>query len=394
MHNVLSDLFQVWKTGESASLATVVSTYRSAPLPPGTSMLIGGDHVTGSVSGGCVESDVYEAGRLILEGAPPKRVQYGVSDADAYAVGLTCGGEIDIFLGEINRQSFPELNEVVNAVKEHKPVAIALIVAGSDVLLGRRLVVTPRKLFGSTGSAALDKRIAEAAQQSLLSGDSQLIDCSLVEGGVQVFIEAIVPTPRLLIFGATEFASALARMAAAAKYRVTVCDARGTFITRERFPDADDIVVDWPHRYLAAESAAGRIDSRTAVCVLTHDPKFDVPLLELALRLPNIGYIGVMGSRRTHADRSERLTAAGVTADEQRKMASPLGLDIGATSPTETAVSILAEIIAARSGRTGRRLKNCTGPIHNARTDEFTHRVPVCPDGYSKAGSPVSLDIR
>jgi xanthine dehydrogenase accessory factor len=357
-------------------------------------MMIGADTVAGSVSGGCVESDVYETGKLILEGAPPIRGKYGVSDADAHSVGLTCGGEIDIFLSEINQFSFPELKEVVNAVAEYEPVAIALVVAGSDVLLGRRLVVTPRKSFGSTGCAEIDKGLAEAARQSLVSGDSQLIDCSVAEGEIQVFIEAIVPMPRLLIFGATEFASALARMATAAKYRVTVCDARSAFTTRERFPEADDIVVDWPHRYLAAESAAGRIDSRTAVCVLTHDPKFEVPLLELALGISNIGYIGVMGSRRTHADRAERLAAAGVTADEQRKMSSPLGLDIGATSPTETAISILAEIIASRSGRSGRRLKNCTGPIHNARVDESAFARPGCPDGYSTAGNAASLDIR
>jgi xanthine dehydrogenase accessory factor len=182
---------------------------------------------------------------------------------------------------------------------------------------------------------------------------------------MQVFCTSYAPKPRMLVFGAIDFAAAVARMGTFLGYRVTVCDARPIFATRARFPDADEVVVQWPHRYVAEQAAAGAIDARTVLCVLTHDPKFDVPLLTTALRLPEVAYIGAMGSRRTSEDRLVRLRAAGVTEAELSRMASPVGLDLGARTPEETAVSIAAEIIAARWGGSGERLTTRGGRIHH-----------------------------
>ena len=182
--------------------------------------------------------------------------------------------------------------------------------------------------------------------------------------GMRVFVWAFAPKPRLLVFGAIDFAAAVARVGAFLGYHVTVCDARPVFATTSRFPEADEVVVDWPHRYLGAEHEAGRLDPRTVVTVLTHDPKFDVPLLEVALRLPEVAYVGAMGSRRTHDDRLERLREAGLTEAELERLSSPIGLDLGARTPEETAISIAAEIIAGRWGGSGQRLGVTDGRIH------------------------------
>jgi xanthine dehydrogenase accessory factor len=169
----------------------------------------------------------------------------------------------------------------------------------------------------------------------------------------------------MLVFGAIDFAAAVARIGGFLGYHVTVCDARPVFATRSRFPSADTVEVQWPHKYLKAEVAAGRIDERTVICVLTHDPKFDVPLLEVALRLEHVAYVGAMGSRRTHEDRLARLREAGLSEEEIGRLSSPIGLDLGARTPEETAVSIAAEIIALRWGGHGRRLADVSGPIHH-----------------------------
>ena len=187
---------------------------------------------------------------------------------------------------------------------------------------------------------------------------------------MEVFVASYAPRPRMLVFGAIDFAAAVAQQGSFLRYRVTVCDARPVFATPARFPTADEVVVEWPHRYLAAQAAAGGIDARTVICVLTHDPKFDVPLLEVALRLPEVAYIGAMGSRRTHEDRLARLREAGLTDEELGRMSSPIGLDLGARTPEETAVSIAAEIIAGRWGGTGDRLSVIDGRIHSHSTFE------------------------
>ena len=185
---------------------------------------------------------------------------------------------------------------------------------------------------------------------------------------MRVFVAAYAPRPRMLVFGAIDFAAAVATVGSFLGYRVTVCDARPVFATGSRFPAADEVVVEWPHRYLAAEAEAGRIDPRTVICVLTHDPKFDVPVLEVALRLPELAYVGAMGSRRTHEDRLERLREAGLGKAELTRLSSPIGLDLGARTPEETAVSIAAEIVALQWGGHGQRLQDTAGPIHHHTT--------------------------
>ena len=369
MRDVIDRLHGWWTDGKAVALATVVGTYRSAPRQPGASMLVGpGGEAVGSVSGGCVEGAVYELGQEVLDSHRPVLQRYGVSDDDAFAVGLTCGGIIDLFVEEVDRETFPQLGAVAEAVAAEEPVAVATVVVGPPERLGARLVVWPDRVDGTTGSARLDDAVSDDARGLLDSGRNGTLHYG-VDGqrrgeGLDVFVESFAPAPRMIVFGAIDFAAAVARMGAFLGYRVTVCDARPVFATESRFPGANEVVVDWPHRYLAAEAAAGRVDGRTALCVLTHDPKFDVPLLEVALRLPEVGYIGAMGSRRTHDDRRARLLERGVTEVELARMSSPMGLDLGGRTPEETAVSIAAELVATHWGGAGVRLADRAGPIH------------------------------
>src|SRR6201997_4880811 len=364
----------IWRGGQTAGLGTVVRTFRSAPRPPGASMLVAPDgSVTGSVSGGCVEGAVDELATEVAKTGTPRLERYGVSDGDAFAVGLTCGGVIDVFVESMSRATFPELGAVADDIDEHRPVAIATVIAHPDARwIGRRLVVRPdpsSQVAGSLGSARADAAVADDARGLLAVGRSEVLeygpDGQRLGEGMEVFVSSYAPSPRMLVFGAIDFAAALALQGSFLGYQVTVCDARSLFATRARFPTADHVVVDWPHRYLAAQAEAGAIDESTVICVLTHDPKFDVPVLEVALRLPQIGYVGAMGSRRTHEDRMDRLRAAGLTDAELSRMSSPIGLDLGARTPEETAVSIAADIIAKRWGGGGRPLTQIAGRIHH-----------------------------
>jgi xanthine dehydrogenase accessory factor len=223
-------------------------------------------------------------------------------------------------------------------------------------------------MAGSLGSDRADAAVFDDALGLLAAGHNATLtygpDGERRGEGMRVFVWAFAPAPRMLVFGAIDFAAAVARVGAFLGYHVTVCDARPVFATNSRFPDADEVVVKWPHKYLAEETEAGRIDGRTVICVLTHDPKFDVPVLELALRLPEVAYVGAMGSRRTHDDRLNRLREAGLTDEELARMSSPIGLDLGARTPEETAISIAAEIVSHRWGGTGDRLSATDGRIH------------------------------
>ncbi|MEU9859902.1 XdhC/CoxI family protein [Streptomyces sp. NPDC047971] len=376
MRDVMEPLLSWWTEGRAAAVATVVATHASAPRRPGAAMLVGpAGEAVGSVSGGCVEGAVYELGREALAGAPPVLQRYGVSDGGAFEVGLTCGGTLDVFVEKVDRRSFPQLAEVAETVRAGRPVAVATVIAGPPERLGRRLVLLPDRVAGSTGSERLDRLVRQDARALLEAGRSSVLrydargacrdgDPDAAGAGIRVFVESFAPPPRMIVFGAVDFAAALARTGSLLGHRVTVCDARPVFATAARFPGAWEVVVEWPHRYLRAEAEAGRIDGRTALCVLTHDHKFDVPLLEVALRLPDVGYIGAMGSRRTHLDRWDRLTAAGLTEAELKRLCSPIGLDLGAQTPEETAVSIVAEIIATKGGGSGLPLTDRPGAIH------------------------------
>ncbi|WP_433385494.1 XdhC family protein [Actinoplanes sp. CA-142083] len=380
MRDVLDDLERWWADGETVGMATVVATWKSAPRRAGATMLAGpGGQVVGSLSGGCVEGAVYELAREAALTGVAGLHSFGVSDDDAFAVGLTCGGVLDVFVEPVDRARFPQLGEVAVAIRAGRPVATATWVAGPET--GRRIVTGPDFAQGeppvgtdfAQGGPSTDPGFARGGRPigSDFAGVEPRIREMLrrgrtgifLHGESTVFVAAHQPPPRMIIFGATEFVATLARTGKFLGYRVTVCDARPLFATAPRFPAADEVVVEWPHRYLSAEAEAGRIDERTVVCVLTHDPKFDLPALETALRLP-VAYVGAMGSRRTHLQRTAQLRDRGLPAEALARLASPLGLDIGAQTPEETAVSIAAELILLRNGGTGRRLSSLDGPIH------------------------------
>ncbi len=379
MREVLDELMQWYDAGDTVGMGTVVATFQSAPRPAGASMLVGpGGEAVGSVSGGCVEGAVYELAGEVVASGDAQLQRYGISDDDAFAVGLTCGGILDVYVEKVDRESFPELEAIAHDVREGRPVAVATVVEHPDpAWIGRRMIVHPgpdgpaeTRIEGSIGSTRADDAVADDALGLLAQGRNATLtygpDGERRGEGLRVFVWAFAPAPRMLVFGAIDFAAAVAEVGHFLGYHVTVCDARPVFATATRFPEADEVIVDWPHRYLTAEIEAGRIDERTVVCVLTHDPKFDVPLLEVALRMPRVAYVGAMGSRRTHDDRTDRLREIGLDTEDLSRLSSPIGLDLGARTPQETAISIAAEIIAGRWGGSGERLAERPGRIHHA----------------------------
>ncbi len=367
----LDQVLQWYAAGVPVTTATVVATWRSAPRQPGATMVRGPDgEVVGSVSGGCVEAAVYAVCEEVAEGGTPRLERYGVSDDDAGAVGLTCGGILDVFVQRVDPASCPDLNSLAQARRAGAPVALATLIDSPDrSRIGRQIVLQTETHCGGFGSDRLDAALVDDARGLLALGQTAVLAYG-PEGerrgsGTRIFVQSFVPRPRLIVFGAIDFAAAVAQVGDFLGYRVTVCDARPLFATTARFPAADEVVVNWPHRYLTAEQEGGRLDGRTVVVVLTHDPKFDVPALQVALRLPGLAYVGAMGSRRTHEDRLARLREAGLDAESLARLRSPIGLDIGARTPQETAISIAAEIIADRWGGGGRPLGGLSGPIHH-----------------------------
>ena len=370
MRDILDPIAKWWAAGETFGLATVVRTFSSAPREPGAALaVVAGGEVLGSVSGGCVEGAVYELAGEVIESGQPVLQTYGVSDNDAFAVGLTCGGIIDIFVEPVNRERFPELGAIAAAVRADAPLAVATVIDGPGKI-GARRIIWPAGEPGPGSDQTLgagdrlDQAVDDDARGMLAQGATGVRrygpDGERRRDELGVFVQSFAPPPRMLVFGAIDFAAAVARAGKFLGYRVTVCDARPVFATAARFPDADEVVTDWPHRYLSGIT----VDERTVICVLTHDPKFDVPLLEVALRTP-AAYIGAMGSRRTHEDRLDRLREVGMTEDELARLRSPIGLDLGARTPEETAVAIAAELIQLRWGGTGMPLTGTTGRIHH-----------------------------
>ncbi|MFE9674559.1 XdhC family protein [Streptomyces sp. NPDC006259] len=367
----IADTLHAWcRAGRPFALATVVDVTGSAPLPTGTSVAVDDDgNAVGGISGGCVEGAVYELCRQVLhDRGAPHRARFGYSDDDALAVGLTCGGELDVLVQRIDPTDHPHLTAALAEVVECRPAAVAQVVDGPDPLLGATLSIhgDDQVAHGTVGDGPANRAIADQARALMRTGRSGRAavggegdDCP---APLTVLVHVHASRPRLLIFGAVDFAAALSQAGSFLGYRVTLCDARPVFATAARFPHADEVVVDWPHRYL--ESA--EVDSRTAVCVLTHDAKFDIPLLLLALDLP-VGYIGAMGSRRTHGQRLRLLREAGVSEQRLARLHSPIGLDLGARTPEETALSITAEIIAHANLASGLPLSRTTGAIHRRR---------------------------
>lgn len=355
--------------GRDFAVATVVAVGGSAPRQPGAALAVDSEGTAiGSVSGGCVEGAVYELCQQVLADGAVVLERFGYSDEDAFAVGLTCGGVIDILVtpvraGTARREVFAA---AIATAAGGGAAALARITEGPDELREQALLVRPDGSYegGIGGHPALDRTAVGEARAMLDAGRTGTVVIGV--GGsrcgrpVTLLVESSVPPPRMIVFGAIDFAAALVRVGKFLGYRVTVCDARPVFATRVRFPDADEIVVDWPHRYVESTET----DGRTVLCVLTHDAKFDVPLLEVALRLP-VAFVGAMGSRRTHEDRNRRLREVGLTELELARLHSPIGLDLGARTPEETALSIAAEIVASRRGGTGVSLTGAHTPIHH-----------------------------
>ncbi|MEU5599678.1 XdhC/CoxI family protein [Streptomyces sp. NPDC020298] len=369
MLDIADELNRWVEQGRDFAVATVVAVGGSAPRRPGAALAVdAGGTAIGSVSGGCVEGAVYELCRQALEDGESVLERFGYSDEDAFAVGLTCGGVIDILVVPVRAGDpvRPVAAAALAAAARGEAAAVARIVSGPAELLGRALLVrgdgSPEGGFG--GHPALDRTVAAETAALLDAGRTGTLEIgeqgSRCGAPLTVLVESSVPPPRMIVFGAVDFASALVRVGKFLGHHVTVCDARPVFATRARFPEADEVVVDWPHRYLERTP----VDARTVLCVLTHDAKFDVPLLKLALRLP-VAYVGAMGSRRTHLDRNERLREVGVTELELARLRSPIGLDLGARTPEETALSIAAEIVADRRGGSGVSLTGAHTPIHH-----------------------------
>jgi xanthine dehydrogenase accessory factor len=310
VRDVLETLERWLAQGTRVATATVVKTERSAPRQPGAVLAVSeGGEVVGSVTGGCVEPAVFEEARAVLAGGPPRLVTYGIADEQAFEVGLPCGGTVHIFLSLARRDLVEEL---AAAVRAEKSVALATTISG------------PRA--GDQRLTPLDGHLEPA-----IEGDE--------------FVLPFAPRPSMYVFGAVDHAAAVASVGRFLGYRVTVCDARAKFVTEERFPDVDELVVEWPDRFLARAP----VDERTVVCVLTHDHKFDIPLLKVALATP-AGYIGAMGARRTNAERAERLREEGVSEEALARIRAPIGLDIGSRTPEEVAVAVGAEIVATFRG--------------------------------------------
>ena len=379
MRDILDQIVKWWDAGETFGLATVVRTFSSAPREPGAALAVSAEgEVVGSVSGGCVEGAVYELSGEVIANGEPMLQRYGISDDTAFSVGLTCGGIIDIFVEPVSRESYPELGEIAGAVRAGEPVAVVTVIEGPGKI-GARRVIWPAEgeppasqpaagmplATGTLGSGdRLDQAVDDDARGMLAQGLTGVRHYGAAGerrmDELSVFVQSFAPPPRMLVFGAIDFAAAVARIGKFLGYRVTVCDARPVFATTTRFPDADEVVTDWPHRYLSGVTT----DERTVICVLTHDPKFDVPVLEVALRAP-AAYIGAMGSRRTHEDRLDRLREAGMSEEELARLRSPVGLDLGARTPEETAVAIAAELIQLRWGGSGQPLTSTAGRIHH-----------------------------
>ena len=368
MRDILDPITKWWDAEGTFGLATVVQTFSSAPREPGAAMAVSADgEAVGSVSGGCVEGAVYELATDVIQSGTPVLRRYGISDDDAFAVGLTCGGIIDIFVEPVSQQRYSALRQVGEAVRVGTPVAVATVIEGPGQLGARRIIWEGDRAEGTLGAGdRLDQAVDDDARGMLAQGVTAVRrygpEGERRRDDLAVFVQSFAPPPRMLVFGAIDFAAAVARAGKFLGYRVTVCDARPVFATASRFPDADEVITDWPHRYLAGIGT----DERTVICVLTHDPKFDVPLLEVALRRP-AAYIGAMGSRRTHDDRLARLREAGLSEAELARLRSPVGLDLGARTPEETAIAIAAELIQLRWGGTGRPLTSTSGRIHHGR---------------------------
>src|SRR4051812_48070070 len=341
MKDVLEDIERWRSAGKRVAVARVVGLEGSGPRLPGAAMAVNEDsEVAGSVSGGCVEGAVLTEALEVLSGGEPRLLTYGIADEDAFAVGLTCGGTIHVFVQTLDESLYEVLR---NAIRAEDPVALATMIEGPVV--GAAVVARPgAHPLGSLGDPDLDRVVGRDAVAELAAGITAMRHYGLHGEArmqdVAIFIESFAASPQMIVFGAVDFTAALVKVAKVLGYRVTVCDARAVFATHQRFPEAHAVVVDWPDRYLA--KVGGDLGPRDAVCVLTHDHKFDVPAIMAALET-DVGYLGAMGSRRTNDDRLVRLREAGGGETGAGRGVAPLRIGIRLRPPRENPPPHLAQ---------------------------------------------------
>jgi xanthine dehydrogenase accessory factor len=377
VRELLADFDRLRAEGRRVALARVVAVDGSSPRELGAALAVNEDgEVAGSVSGGCVESAVVTTALEVLASGRPSRCTFGCADDDGLGVGLVCGGALDVFV-----EPFPAsgtdavVTELVRQLRVGGRVALATVVDGPPEgagALGASLLVTPGcpSPVGSLGAPQLDHVVVRVAGEQLEAGTSTVRRVGAGAAGwpegLDVFVHVLVEPPRLVIVGAGDVSIALAAVAKVLGYAVTVCDPRPVFADAARFPTVDHLVVEWPDRLLTRIGTT--LGPRDAVCVLAHDPKFEVPAVAAALGT-EVGYVGVLGSRRTVTARRARLRDAGLGDDALDRVMEPVGLDIGARTPAETAVAIVAEMVAVRTGhRSGTSLRDGSGPIHGRLT--------------------------
>jgi xanthine dehydrogenase accessory factor len=336
MRDVLPEIEKWLSEGRPVALATVVATWGSAPRTVGAKMAVSDDRrIAGSVSGGCVEGAVAEAAGEVLSSGKPRLLKFGVADDTAWSVGLACGGAIEVFVEPLADGSY---GLVRDALRAERPVAVTTLIKGpADAVGGKLAISADGRTVGDLGDP-----IDTETRAALAGGRSRRVTL----GDDEIFVDVLLPSPRLIVVGGVHIAVALVTLARALGYRTVLVDPRESFGNRARFPDADDIVSEWPDAALAKLS----LNEGTAVAVLAHDPKLDDPALIAALASPAF-YVGALGSSRTQEKRRARLLKAGVTENALSRLHAPIGLDLGGRAPEEIALSVMAQVVAARHGK-------------------------------------------
>ena len=352
MIDLLPQINEWFARGNEIAVATVIRVVGSAPRPVGARMIVSSEgQMAGSVSGGCVETAVYEEMRDVLAGGPPRKLHFGITEDMIWDVGLACGGTIDVFVQKLDPALITSL---VEQIKLGEPVALAVTVSGNrESGIGESgLITRDGVVFG------LDESRSTHHAQEMLKARAARGEVHEIEPGLEVYVEPFLPPPALIIVGGVHVAIPLTRFAKELGFYVTVVDPRAKFANRERFPEADEVLLEWPDEAFAHLY----VDDSTYVVLLTHDPKIDEPTLAAALKT-EAAYIGAIGSRGTHAARFERMARWDVTPEDLERVYAPIGLDLGGQKPEETALSIIAEVVAVKNGRSGASLRETKGPI-------------------------------
>ena len=351
MRDVLPDLLRLFTRGETVALATVIKTKGTGPRPMGSKLLISETgEMVGSVSGGCVEGAVATEARSVIETGAPKRLSYGITDDEAWAVGLSCGGELEVFVERVAPDK-GNIKEIQTAIEDQEPLVVATVTAGEHA--GRKaLFYCQGKQSGSLGKGDLNEQVAQQARLALEQNTCRFLEDVDTSGSEssEIFLDVLAPQPRLIIIGAVHTAMHLVTFARELGFYTLVLDARAAFATAARFPETDELVVEWPATHLEQMLLAGKLHEETYFAFLSHDQKLDNPALQIALK-SRARYVGALGSRKTHEKRCAALEAAGVDAESLTRIMNPIGLKLGGRRPPEIAAGIAAQLVQARYGR-------------------------------------------